>query len=75
MAVTSLVIELGAPLALADRRLGRLWALGALAMHGGTLGVMDIKFRYQLSGVAFVSWFDVERALPVIRRLTPRGWR
>ena len=63
MAVTSLVVELGAPLALADRRLGRFWALGAFAMHWGILAVMGIRFRYQLMGVTFASWFDVERAL------------
>lgn len=63
MAVTSLVVELGAPLALVDRRLGRLWAMGAFAMHWGILAVMGIRFRYQLAGVAFASWFDVERAL------------
>jgi hypothetical protein len=62
MAVTSLVV-VGAPLALVDRRLGRLWALGAFAMHWGILAVMGIRFRYQLSGVAFASWFDFERAL------------
>jgi hypothetical protein len=72
MAVVSLAVELGAPLALADRRLGRLWALGAFAMHGGILAVMDIKFRYQLSGVGFASWFDVERAVPLIHRLVAR---
>jgi hypothetical protein len=63
MAVTSLVVELGAPLALVDRRLGRIWALGAFAMHWGILAVMGIWFRYQLTGVAFASWFDIERAL------------
>lgn len=68
MAVTSLVVELGAPLALADRRLGRLWALGAFAMHWGIFAIMGIRFRYQLAGVAFASWFDVERALAALRR-------
>lgn len=63
MAVISLLVELGAPLALADPRLGRLWALSAFAMHWGILGVMDIRFRYQLACVAFASWFDVERVL------------
>ncbi len=63
MAVVSLVVELGAPLALLDRRLGRLWALGAFAMHWGILGVMGIRFRYQLSGVGFASWFDVEHVV------------
>jgi hypothetical protein len=63
MAVISLLVELGAPLAMLDRRLGRLWALAAFVMHWGILAVMGIKFRYQLAGVAFASWFDVERAL------------
>jgi hypothetical protein len=63
MAVISLAVELGAPLALVDRRLGRIWALSAFAMHWGILAVMGIRFRYQLTGVAFASWFDVERAL------------
>lgn len=70
MAVVSLLVELGAPLALLDRRLGRLWAIGAFTMHWGILGVMDIRFRYQLSGVGFTSWFDVERALAVLARGT-----
>lgn len=69
MAVTSLVIELGAPLALADRRLGRLWAVGGFLMHWGILAVMGIKFRYQLCGVGFVSWFEVERVLTILRRV------
>ncbi len=68
MAVVSLLVELGAPLALLDRRLGRLWAIGAFTMHWGILGVMGIRFRYQLSGVGFTSWFDVERALAVLAR-------
>ncbi|MDQ3763440.1 MAG: hypothetical protein M3460_17970 [Actinomycetota bacterium] len=69
MAVGSLAVELGAPLALADRRLGRLWALGTFGMHWGILAVMGIKFRYQLSGVMFASWFDVERTLALAARL------
>ena len=80
MAVVSLVVELGAPLALADRRLGRLWAPAAFAMHAGILGVMGIRFRYQLAGVAFLAWFDVERLLgtksqPDVQGYAPRTWR
>lgn len=43
-------------------------ALGAFGMHWGILAVMGIKFRYQLSGVTFASWFDVERALALAAR-------
>ncbi len=73
MAVVSLIVELGAPLALLDRRLGRLWAIGAFSMHWGILGIMGIWFRYQLSGVAFTSWFDAERILAVLARSTSTG--
>ncbi|MGI9002447.1 MAG: hypothetical protein ACR2GH_12370 [Pseudonocardia sp.] len=66
MAVASLLVELGAPLALLDRRLGRLWALGGFGMHWGILAIMGIRFRYQLSGAAFLSCFDLERALGVV---------
>ncbi|MDQ3154779.1 MAG: hypothetical protein M3R63_24635 [Actinomycetota bacterium] len=69
MAVGSLVVELGAPLALVDRRVGRVWALATLGLHWGILAVMGIRFRYQLSGVAFAPWFDVER--PLTRRRAP----
>lgn len=65
LGIGSLAIELGAPLALADRRLGRLGALGAFAMHWGILAVMDIKFRYQLAGLIFVPFFAPER---IVRR-------
>lgn len=54
MAATSLVIELGAPLALADRRLGRLFALGAFSMHWGIKAIMRITFPYNLSGVLYL---------------------
>lgn len=54
MAAVSLVLELGAPLALADRRLGRLFAIGAFAMHWGIRALMRITFPYNLSGVLYL---------------------
>lgn len=66
LGIGSLAIELGAPLALADRRLGRLWALGACSMHWGILAVMGIKFRYQLVGLIFLPFFVPER---IVHRL------
>ncbi len=62
LALGSLVVEVGAPLVLLDRRLARAWALNALAMHWGIFFMMGIKFRYQLSGLQFVPFFDVEWA-------------
>jgi len=56
MAVGSLAVELGAPLALLDRRLGRAWAGAAFGMHWGIKAVMGITFRYHLSGAAYTSF-------------------
>jgi hypothetical protein len=58
--VMSFAMELGAPLALLNRRLGQGWALGAFLMHWGILSIMAIQFRYHLSGILYASFFDVE---------------
>ena len=58
--VSSLLFELGAPLALLHRRLAWGWALATFAMHWGIFAIMDIRFRYCLSGVIFLCCFPVE---------------
>lgn len=63
MAVTSLAVELAAPVALISPRVGRRWALAAFGMHWGILAIMKIKFRYQLSGLAFLSFFTMNKLL------------
>ncbi|MGH3931522.1 MAG: hypothetical protein ACRDTF_16305 [Pseudonocardiaceae bacterium] len=63
MAITSLVVELAAPVALISPRTGRLWALAAFGMHWGILAMMKIKFRYHLSGTAYLSFFDMDKLL------------
>ncbi|MGH8932453.1 MAG: hypothetical protein ACRDZO_17965, partial [Egibacteraceae bacterium] len=68
LALGSLAIELGAPVVLGSRRLSRLWAAAAFAMHWGILGVMKIKFRYQLSGVTFAPFFPLERFARLFER-------
>jgi hypothetical protein len=68
-AIGTLVLELGAPVALVlNRRLGRLWALSMFGMHWGVEIVMGIHFPYQLSGISFAAWFDLERVLRIVRR-------
>jgi hypothetical protein len=69
MGFGSLVLELGAPLALVDRRLSRLWACGTFSLHWGIYMVMGIKFRYQMAGLIFASYFPVERPLEWLGRL------
>ncbi|WP_193104061.1 hypothetical protein [Brachybacterium sp. FME24] len=54
MAVISLIVEMGAPLAVLDHRAGRLFALGAFAMHWGIKAIMRITFPYNLSGVLYL---------------------
>jgi hypothetical protein len=63
LAPVSLGLELAAPMALLNRRVGRGWSVAAFFMHWGIYFLMAITFRYQLSGVAFASFFDVERVL------------
>jgi hypothetical protein len=61
MGIGTIVMELGAPLALANKWLGRLWSIGAFIGHWGIYFVMGITFRYQLYGVIFAPFFPVER--------------
>jgi len=58
LALGTLALELGAPLALVGRRIGRVWVAFAWAFHAGVLVVMAIGFAYPLSGVAFASWLE-----------------
>ena len=67
MGIGTLVLELGAPLALLDKRLAYLWVLGAFPMHWGILFIMGIEFPYQLSGLAFASFFQLERVASWLR--------
>lgn len=59
----SMILELGAPIALFGPRLARIWAAAMWAFHLGVLVIMAIAFMYPLSGVAFAPLFEVERPL------------
>jgi hypothetical protein len=63
MGIGSLFVELVSPFLLVSKRLSRLWAAGAFGMHWGIYFLMRIKFRYQLLGLIFASFFDLERLL------------
>jgi hypothetical protein len=79
LAALTLLIELGAPLALAHRRVALAWALSAWAFHVGVEVTMHITFAYPLSFVPFLPFFKLERGLPALqalrrrRPLEPRG--
>lgn len=68
LAILTMVVELGAPLALVHRRLAAVWALAAWCFHVGVLLMMSIAFVYQLTGVAYLSLFPVERAWQWLKR-------
>lgn len=61
-AVVTLLVELGAPIALVSPRLARIWSIAAWLFHAGILVTMAIGFFYPLSGIAFVSLLDVDAA-------------
>jgi hypothetical protein len=69
LAVLTLLIELGAPLALAHRRVALAWTLGAWAFHKGVELTMHITFAYPLAFVPFLPFFPLERALPALHAL------
>ncbi|MET0287645.1 MAG: HTTM domain-containing protein [Polyangiales bacterium] len=69
LAWMSLLLELGAPLALLNTRVALGWVLGAWGFHLGVALLMAIGFPYQLSFAAYLAFFPLERALPTLRRL------
>lgn len=68
MGAGALVLELGAPLALLNRRVAWVWAVLTFLMHWGIFGVMAIDFRYHLSGLIFAPFFPVERLAAAVTR-------
>ena len=63
LAAVTLVVELGAPVALLGRRWRTGWVAAAWLFHLGIAALMWITFPYPLSGVAFAPFFRVERAV------------
>jgi len=74
LAAVSLVLELGAPIALIGSRLAVYWVALAWSFHLGVLATMAIAFPYPLSTVAYLPFFPVERILEWrrLRALTRR---
>jgi hypothetical protein len=72
LAVLTLAIELGAPIALLGPRCALIWCLGALSFHVGVLALMGIVFPYPLLFVAYLPFFPVEQWLKRWPRLARR---
>lgn len=71
MALGTMVIELGAPLALARGRIRALMVGAIWIFHAAIVAIMAIVFIYPLSGVAFASLLHPERALQRLASLRP----
>ncbi|HEY5888333.1 MAG TPA: hypothetical protein VIT24_11430 [Acidimicrobiales bacterium] len=77
MGALTLLVELGAPVALLGRRWAAWWSGAAWLFHVGILGLMWIAFPYPLSLVAFAPFFRLERPVDwlldrsTVRRLAP----
>jgi hypothetical protein len=67
MGVLTLVVELGAPVALLGRRWAAAWTAAAWTFHVGIVALMWISFAYPLSLIAFAPFFRCER---LVERLT-----
>ncbi len=72
VSIATLVLELGAPIALLGGRFARGWALGAWGFHVGVILMMNIWFPYPLSGLAYVPLLHAERMIEGARR--PLRW-
>lgn len=71
-AVASIVIELGAPLALISKRTRNVWVALAWLMHAGILALMLIVFPSPLLLIAFAPMFELERLAECLGRARPR---
>ncbi len=72
VSISTLCVELGAPLSLLGGRVGRIWALAAWLFHVGVFALMHITFPYPLFGVAFLPGLQPERWLRRIVGMRPR---
>ena len=71
LAIGTLILEFGAPLALLGGRWALTVVLGLFSLHWGILWIMGIPFSYQLCGIAFACFVPWERAGQLMRR---RAW-
>jgi hypothetical protein len=61
LAALTLVVEIGAPLALLGGRILRIWIAAVIAFHLGVLALMTILFPFPILGVAFAPALRAER--------------
>lgn len=71
-AVMTMVVELGAPLALLDRRIAYVWCGLAVGFHFAIVAFMGILFPYHLLGLALAPLLPVERLGTTVMRCSRR---
>ena len=74
VALLSLIMEVGAPVALLGGRVAAGWAILAYAFHLGVVVLMMIFFPYQVLGVAYLPFFPAERPVGAVGRFLVRRW-
>lgn len=72
LAIMTLVVELGAPLALLGRPAALVWIAAVLGFHLGVVALMWILFAFPMSGIAFAPFLRAERAIEWARRIRSR---
>jgi hypothetical protein len=70
LAYVTLIVELGAPIAMLGGRTAALWVATAMGFHWGVFALMVIVFPYPMFGVGFLCLF---RAEALARWLVRRG--
>jgi len=74
LALGTVAVELGAPVALLGGRIRTVWVVAAWAFHLGILAMMAIMFPYQVLGFAYAPFFALERLVGRVRgRLARRA--
>lgn len=68
MGILTLILEVGAPIALLKKRWGMVWAVLTWSMHWGIFLIMGIRFRYQMTGLLFLSFFEPEKWIAFLRK-------
>jgi uncharacterized membrane protein YhaH (DUF805 family) len=71
LGLLTVLVEMGAPVALISRRWAAAWSSAAWAFHVGIVALMWIAFLYPLSGIAFVPFFCSERLVERLAGLAP----
>ncbi len=65
--VMTIILELGAVVAVISARIGRWWALSAWGFHVGVVALMNIWFPYPLLGLAYLPLLRCERPFVWLR--------